>query len=106
MSCDGRLFIFGGIFELTKELNDLCLFDVKTKAFHPTRSIDYADPDKFGGESPLKMQESHDATGKSGLQNAMTRQRTTLQSNSPSKRKPSPKKKTEPGPDQLHEARA
>lgn len=93
MVCDGRLFIFGGIFELTKELNDLCLFDLKKKVFHPTRSIDYADPDNKADASPLKLEHTETAT-KSGLTRAMTHQRTTLGGASPTKRKTSPKKNT------------
>jgi len=100
--CDGRLFIFGGIYELTKELNDLCIYSVKNKNFHPTRSIDYADPDKFGGESPVKIAHEHDSTNKSGLNHAMTRQRTTLQSQSPTKRKTSPKKNSKDTDKETH----
>lgn len=29
-----KMFIFGGIFELTHELNDLCCFDFETKKFN------------------------------------------------------------------------
>lgn len=29
--CDGKMYVFGGILELTKELNDLCIFDIATQ---------------------------------------------------------------------------
>lgn len=105
MVCDGRLFIFGGIFELTKELNDLCLFEIEKQAFHPTKSLEAAGPSNAGGESPMKV-EHQDTANKSGLQHSMTRQRTTIQNASPSKRKPSPKKKIEVPGETHTEARA
>jgi hypothetical protein len=37
---DDNLFIFGGIFELTKELNDLIVFSFKEQKFFNTRSPD------------------------------------------------------------------
>jgi len=44
-----KMFIFGGIFELTKELNDMCVFDFKTMAFQQGEEL----ADYFGG-SPEK----------------------------------------------------
>jgi hypothetical protein len=39
-----KMFIFGGILELTKELNDLAIFDMKTNKFVQ------AEEDPFAGE--------------------------------------------------------
>lgn len=35
----GKMFVFGGILELTKELNDLCIFDVATKKWEQAPQI-------------------------------------------------------------------
>lgn len=44
-----KMYVFGGIFELTKELNDMCVFDFNTMAFHEGEEL----ADYFGG-SPDK----------------------------------------------------
>lgn len=48
-----KLYIFGGIFELTKELNDLVIYDIKEKCFKVTmRSLQGKAPAKDQGHSP------------------------------------------------------
>lgn len=51
-----KLFLFGGIFELTKELNDLIVFDFKSAKFTSTRPVEPLD-DKFG-DSGVKFTET------------------------------------------------
>lgn len=42
-----KMYIFGGIFELTKELNDMVIFDFVTKKFSTTdTSYEPMSPDK------------------------------------------------------------
>lgn len=64
------MFIFGGIFELTKELNDMVIFDLNTKKFMEVESsFEPSSPDRsrmavenqsaYGADSPTK-------TGKGG----------------------------------------
>jgi hypothetical protein len=59
------MYIFGGIFELTKELNDMVIFDFATRKFTTTDSTyEPISPDKsrlaaenqsaYGGDSPSK----------------------------------------------------
>ena len=61
------MFIFGGIFELTKELNDMVIFDIATKRFVSTETgFEPMSPDKsrlaqenqsaYGTDSPNKTQ--------------------------------------------------
>lgn len=45
-----KMFIFGGILELTKELNDLAIFDMKTNKFVQ------AEEDPFAGEEAQQKQ--------------------------------------------------
>lgn len=47
--CGSKMFIFGGILELTKELNDLSVFDMKAGVF--TQALE----DPFAGEDCNKQ---------------------------------------------------
>jgi len=50
------MFIFGGIFELTKELNDLCVFDLRTDSFC------HVNPDPFACENDTKQEQVMEET--------------------------------------------
>lgn len=41
-----KMYIFGGIFELTKELNDMVIFDFTTKKFLETDTYEPKSPEK------------------------------------------------------------
>lgn len=45
-----KMFIFGGIFELTKELNDMCVFDFDKMCFQEGEEL----ADYFGGSPDKK----------------------------------------------------
>lgn len=83
---DNKMFVFGGMVELTKELNDLAIFDINTKKFVQ------ADPQPFGEEtveapkeeasSPMKRGQT--MIGSDGMSPTMKRGQTFTASGSPS----------------------
>ena len=84
--CRGdKMYIFGGIFELTKELNDMIVFDFKTKKFmEADSSYEPTSPEKSRAavENQSAYQDASPArTGKGG--NSPDRRRRTLGASSP-----------------------
>ena len=81
-----KMYIFGGILELTKELNDLCVFDFNTRKFNSNDSEGeakhqdaspervYDDEDRMEGSSPSPTRKRGGETGKSPARKSMRRQ--------------------------------
>lgn len=84
------MYIFGGILELTHELNDLCCFDFETKKFSSNSETAMEDEEAQNMESHEKS-----PTMKSSTMSPMKRGKTMIGSQSPS-RSPTKKRMASP----------
>jgi hypothetical protein len=102
--CNGKMYIFGGILELTKELNELICYDFTSKKFSLMGSGCQTDAEMFqmsanmGDESPSAINKQNTLAGSSPMKRRGTMVSPSKLTKSPTKlRKKSPSKKTGDG---------
>lgn len=92
------MYIFGGILELTHELNDLCCFDFETKKFSSNSETAIEEE----GAREHEIAEKSPTLAKSTTMSPMKRNKTMMASQSPS-RSPTKKRMASPGATKMDE---